>query len=434
LRFEQLQAASAPGATTGPAESDEVSATATAEQLPAIPPQRTGPGAADVVVEARAGTASATDTVSGLPAAPTDPAYHADPSDRAPIRDAAGPTDPDDPDYDDPWPSPRRQIAIAVRILCVLMVVVLLGHRFIPDVMGVGSLIDTFLPWTFVPLLLMVPAALVSRSRWAIGVAALACGVWAADFGPQLFASGASGPADLRVLSQNVSSQHPDLASIARLALARDADIVVLQGMSSSDLQDADSAAPAKYPYRLAMYEFSVWSKYRIGASRPMDLGTQPEDAGAVAPGSAQLSNSGLFGGLLKFTVSLDSSRTATVFAVHLPQPNLSHHGFGVARGAALDALAGTIKREPDKNLIVVGDLDLAQTDRGMGDLIGDGTGLVSAQAEAGTGFGFTWPAGFPMVRLDDVLSRGLTPVRSTVLGRVGPGSAHRPIEVDLRF
>jgi vancomycin resistance protein VanJ len=69
-----------------------------------------------------------------------------------------------------------------------------------------------------------------------------------------------------------------------------------------------------------------------------------------------------------------------------------------------------------------------------MGPLLKSGTGLVSAQAKAGSGFGFTWPATFPMVRLDDVLARGLAPVASVVLPAVGPKQAHRPIEADLKF
>jgi len=38
------------------------------------------------------------------------------------------------------------------------------------------------------------------------------------------------------------------------------------------------------------------------------------------------------------------------------------------------------------------------------------------------------------VVRLDDVLTRGLTPVASVVLPAVGPHQAHRPIEADLKF
>ncbi|NUP49571.1 MAG: hypothetical protein HOW97_20015 [Catenulispora sp.] len=333
---------------------------------------------------------------------------------------------------DHQWPSARRQISLLVRAVSFLLLLVLVGHRFLPDVMGAGSLIETFLPWTFVPLALMVPAALLSLDKWAIGVTVLACGVWGGVYGPQLARSAGTGPADLKILSQNVSSP-PDLAAIARLAEQRQADLVVLQGLSSHDVQQADQTVPARYPYHLALYEFVVWSRFPlVNGSVPMDLAAHPADpAAAQQPADA---STGQFGGLLRFTVQLDSARAATVYAVHLPQPSLTHAGFGVARGEALDQLVTAVKAEREPNLVVVGDLDLAQTDRGMGKLLNSATGLKSVQAKAGAGFGFTWPSSFPMVRLDDVLTRGLLPVRSVVLAAVGAAQAHRPIEADLRF
>ncbi|MFD0637451.1 endonuclease/exonuclease/phosphatase family protein [Catenulispora yoronensis] len=317
-------------------------------------------------------------------------------------------------------------------MISALVLVVLVGHRFLPDVMGFGSLIDTFLPWTFVPLALAVPAALLSLDKWAIGVTVLACGVWGGVFGPQLVRPGGSGPADLKVLSQNVSSP-PDMAAVARLAEQRQADIVVLQGLSARDAQLADQAVPARYRYHLALYEFVVWSRFQlVNGSVPMDLAARTSDP--TQSSAAGGSTSGQFGGLLRFTVRLDPARTATVYAVHLPQPSLSHDGFGVARGQALGQLVAAVSAEPAPNLVVVGDLDLAQTDRGMSKLLNSTTGLVSVQAKAGAGFGFTWPSSFPMVRLDDVLTRGLIPVRSIVLPAIGAAQAHRPIEADLRF
>ena len=330
---------------------------------------------------------------------------------------------------EDDWPSPRRQVAILVRILCGLILLVLFGHSLVPDFRGTGSLVDTFLPWTFVPLLLAVPAALASRSRWAIAVAVLAAGVWAADFGPSLLHKGTSGPVDLTVLSQNVSAQDPDLSAAAGLAVRRGADVVVLQGMTAAGLRAAGNAVPQGYRYHLAMYEFSVWSRYPIEESQPIDLGTL---AGSTA--KPLTGDSGQFGGLLSFKVQVAPGRHVTVYAVHLPQPALTHSGFAVARDQALTSLIAVIEAEPAAQLIVVGDLDLASTDRGMARLLGSGTGLVSAQAKAGSGFGFTWPSRFPMVRLDDVLVRGLTPVRSSVLGADGGTQAHRPIEAALKF
>ncbi|NUR32280.1 MAG: hypothetical protein HOV83_41620, partial [Catenulispora sp.] len=348
------------------------------------------------------------------PAADQDPQDLPAPQDPSPAAPGAA-AKPGFEDHHHHWPSARRQISLLVRVVCVLILAVLLGHRYLPDAMGFGSLIDTFLPWTFVPLLLAVPGALLSLDKWAIGVAVLACGVWGGDFGPQLVRSGGSGPADLRVLSQNVSSP-PDLTAIANLAGQRQADIVVLQGLTAHDAQLADESVPERFPYHLAIYEFVVWSRFPlVNGSMPMDLVSRPVD---IAQDAAALpeATSGQFGGLLRFTVQLDPARAATVFAVHLPQPSLSHDGFGVARGDALQQLVAAVRAEKEPNLVVVGDLDLAQTDRGMGALLNSSTGLVSVQAKAGTGFGFTWPSGFPMVRLDDVLTRGLTPVRSVVL------------------
>jgi vancomycin resistance protein VanJ len=339
-------------------------------------------------------------------------------------------------DDDTHWPGARRQIAVLTMIVSVLILAVLLGHRYFPDVLGLGSLIDTFLPWTFAPLLLALPAAVLSLKKWTIGVCLLTCAVWTGDFAPTLLRSGGAGPADIRVLSQNVSSGDDsaahDLSGVARLAEQRGADIVVLQGLSK-DVEQADQAAPARYPYHMAMYEFVVWSRFPIGSSQPVDLGGgRPSDASQA--GAAAASSSGSFGGLLRFTVNVDQSRQVTVYAVHLPQPSLSHDGFGIARDDALEQLVDHVRTEKSPNLIVLGDLDVAQTDRAMRPLLASSTGLVSAQAKAGSGFGFTWPATFPVVRLDDVLTRGLAPVASVVLPAVGSQQAHRPIEADLKF
>uniref|UniRef100_UPI00374E11A2 endonuclease/exonuclease/phosphatase family protein n=1 Tax=Streptomyces gibsoniae TaxID=3075529 RepID=UPI00374E11A2 len=45
---------------------------------------------------------------------------------------------------------------------------------------------------------------------------------------------------------------------------------------------------------------------------------------------------------------------------------------------------------------------------------------LHSAQAASGAGFGFTYPASFPVVRVDQILLRGVDPHRSWVLPTTG--------------
>ncbi|MFL6117802.1 MAG: hypothetical protein ACJ786_41585, partial [Catenulispora sp.] len=89
----------------------------------------------------------------GPSAPPAEPA-RSGPDAPAPASEPAAVAEPElapEPDLDDRWPSARRQVSLLVRTVCLLVLAVLLGHRRLPDVMGFGSLIDTFLPWTFVP-------------------------------------------------------------------------------------------------------------------------------------------------------------------------------------------------------------------------------------------------------------------------------------------
>jgi vancomycin resistance protein VanJ len=77
---------------------------------------------------------------------------------------------------------------------------------------------------------------------------------------------------------------------------------------------------------------------------------------------------------------------------------------------------------------VVLGDLNTAPTDRVFTPL----TRLLrDAQADAGRGFGFTWPASVPVTRPDHVLYRGLTPTDAGVLRT--PASDHRAVTAGFR-
>ena len=68
--------------------------------------------------------------------------------------------------------------------------------------------------------------------------------------------------------------------------------------------------------------------------------------------------------------------------------------------------------------------MNVAATDREFTVLQQD-LGLTSAQSAAGQGFGFTWPAEFPAVRLDDLLSRR----KIEQLGLFHPGAVTKLVE-----
>jgi vancomycin resistance protein VanJ len=75
-----------------------------------------------------------------------------------------------------------------------------------------------------------------------------------------------------------------------------------------------------------------------------------------------------------------------------------------------------------------MGDLNGATTDRGLASL---NSRLASVQDEVGAGFGFSWPAAFPVARIDHILTRGVTPTDAWTLPATS--SDHRPVAARLK-
>ncbi|BFO14982.1 hypothetical protein SHKM778_13700 [Streptomyces sp. KM77-8] len=77
--------------------------------------------------------------------------------------------------------------------------------------------------------------------------------------------------------------------------------------------------------------------------------------------------------------------------------------------------------------MVLLGDLNGTMDDRALD---GVTSGLRSVQSEAGEGFGFTWPARFPVARIDHILVRGVTVASSRVLPATG--SDHLPVAAGI--
>ena len=335
-----------------------------------------------------------------------------------------------------PWPSPRQQIATGVMVLCTLIVLFLVGHRYLPDSMGVASLLESWLPWLAIPIAVLLLSALAVRKPRALVASVAAAAVWLAGYGPALLPRGGGLPSQLRVFSVDVNGQPGELSRAGSLALAQHANVIALQDVYSN-LADSTAAAKldAAYPVNhVTQYEFGVWSQYPIVDSTPIDLGTissaapSADGQGLVADGMTQQDF-----GALRVTIATPEGNLVA-YVVHIPQPVLNDNGFALARDSAVRKLAAIVSADHAPKLVVVGDVNVAATDREFTVLQQD-LGLTSAQSAAGQGFGFTWPAEFPAVRLDDLLSRhGVTAVRSVVLPAIGTGKTHLPILVDLNL
>ena len=331
----------------------------------------------------------------------------------------------------------RRQTSAGIVVLSCFAASFLVLHRFLPDVGGVGSLLETWLPWVGVPVLVLLIAAAVVHTRTALIVTFAAALVWTALYGPTMLPRGSSAAAQLRIFSEDVNGEAREATAAGTMAIAQHAGIVALEDMYSSVSEsNAVNALNAAYPNHVTQYEFGLWSAYPILNVQPIALGTtqsaQSLSVGSDSAGLAASASAVPVIGALKATLSTPDG-PLTVYLVHLPQPVLGDQGFAKSRDQALTQFAKVLKADNSARLAVIGDINVAATDRQFSQLARSDS-LTSAQQAVGSGFGFTWPAEFPIVRLDDVLTRGLQPLRSVVLPSIAKGQTHLPIQVDLDY
>lgn len=302
----------------------------------------------------------------------------------------------------------RRGWLIAV--LAVLSAVPLLFHRSVPNSIGnLGSLLDTFLPWVGVAVPILGVAAVVRRSATAAVALLLPAVVWGLMFGNLLIPGKGGGPYDLRVLSHNVDAANPDPQRTARELLAADADLVALEEITAADMSVYKAAFAKTYPYSVSRDTVGLWSKYPVEESRSVDVGFKWTRA-------------------LRAEVSSPEGKVA-VYVAHLASVRIGASGFtSDQRNDTIKALARQIADEKLAGVIVMGDFNGTANDRSLAPLT---WGLRSAQGAAGYGFGFTWPATFPMARIDHILVRGVTPTKAWVMESTG--SDHRPVVAEVR-
>ncbi|GEL22367.1 teicoplanin resistance protein VanJ [Pseudonocardia sulfidoxydans NBRC 16205] len=287
----------------------------------------------------------------------------------------------------------------------VLLGLVLLLHRLIPNTVGnVGSLVETFLPWLglFVPLLLA--GALLRRSAVAAVAAVLPVVVWLGMFGGTVVDK--SGPAgDLTFVSHNVGAANPDPAGTARGLAVSGADVVALQELTGSARGTYEDALADTYPFHVVMGTVGLWSRLPLSDTRPVDVALDTTRAlrATVATGEGPL----------------------VVYVAHLGSVRVfPRNGFWTqSRDAGIAALDRALAADRADRVVLLGDLNGTMDDRAFAGLTDR---LQPVQEAAGAGFGFSWPASFPVVRSDQILVHGLTPDRAWVLPATG--SDHLPV------
>lgn len=289
----------------------------------------------------------------------------------------------------------------------VAAVILALGILFAPDIPsldGAGAAWTSFLPWTAVPIVLLGAAAVIRRSWWAGSAVIIAAMVWSITFVPQLMPTRNAASADILVATQNIGAANPDPVVAIRGLLGTGAGLVAAQEITSA-ADGAISQLDAAYADHVRVSTVGLWSQWSMDEPEPLDL---------------SLSWARAFR-----TVVHHPDGDIAVYAVHLPSVR---PGYTDVRDRAIDELAARVAADPAARVLVLGDLNTAGTDPALTPL----TDLMTdSRQKAAGGFGFTWPAQFPLTRPDHVLAKGVTPVSDQVLA--GGGSDHRMVLVGLR-
>ncbi|MGH8880091.1 MAG: endonuclease/exonuclease/phosphatase family protein, partial [Stackebrandtia sp.] len=258
--------------------------------------------------------------------------------------------------------------------IAFLLAVLLAYHHLVPNMIGnLGSLMETFLPWLG---WLILPLALWAGLRRAptAGIVLLApILVWTLMYA-ELLPDKSDGDGNLRVVTHNVGVSNPDPRQTVATLAASKADVVALQEVSESALPEYQEAMHETFPHHVQHGTVGLWSRHPITDEGPVDIG---------------------IGWTRAIWAKIDTDSGPVAFYVaHLASVRVGSDGFASRqRDETAQALGQAISDEDLDSVILLGDLNGTMQDRSLAPLAAQ---LDSAEATAGAGFGFTWPASFP--------------------------------------
>nr|WP_063813199.1 endonuclease/exonuclease/phosphatase family protein [Herbidospora daliensis] len=305
--------------------------------------------------------------------------------------------------------------------LALLLGLLLLLHPQVTERGGLGNLVDTALPWSgaFIPVLLA--GALRRRSISAALALLLPAGVWLGLFGGLLLDKSRPG-GDLAVVTHNVGAENPDPAGTARALAASGAHLLALEEITPQARPVYERELAATYPHHTVQGTVGLWSRLPLGDTRPVDL---EMNAGPMAEAGTPSDDRAL-----RTTVTTGKG-PLVVYVAHLGSVRVfPANGFWTdSRDRGAHALAKAVAADGSERIVLLGDLNGTTGDRAFTGLTAQ---LRSVQEAAGEGFGFSFPAAFPVVRIDQVLVRGVEPTRSWTLPSTG--SDHLPVAAVLAW
>ncbi|MEV7283407.1 endonuclease/exonuclease/phosphatase family protein [Streptomyces sp. NPDC093252] len=300
-----------------------------------------------------------------------------------------------------------------VAVAAVLTAGLLFFHRAVPDTAGrPGSLLESFLPWLGLPVLVLLGVALLRRSAAALVAVLLPVAAWTDRFGGLLLPEPGAVPGELVVVQHNVSDENTDPAGTARALADAAPDLIALEELVPPALEVYRRTLAADYPYHAVRGTVGLWSRHPLAEVRSLDI--RPE-------GITEPWNRGL-----RALVHTPRGDLAA-YVAHLPSIRLGPSGLASSRrDDSARRLGAAITAEPQKRVLLLGDLNGTVDDRGLSPL----TAVLDPPER---GFALSFPAAFPVARIDQVLARAATvthigtlpPTPSDhlpVVARIGPG------------
>ncbi|WP_037732583.1 endonuclease/exonuclease/phosphatase family protein [Streptomyces megasporus] len=284
-------------------------------------------------------------------------------------------------------------------------------HSLVPDAgVNLGSLLETFLPWTGLAVLAL-PAAVAARRRSVLGTAALLlpATVWLVLCHDALTPR-TPGAADLTVVQHNVNDVNPDHDDTARALAEAGADLIALEEVTRAVRPVYETALAPDHPHHAVVGTVGLWSRHPLTDVRPLDI--RPEGI------------EGDWRRGLRATVRTPHGDVA-VHVAHLPSVRVRSSGFDTAwRDESAILLGRALAAEEQPRVLLLGDFNATLDDRGLAPVL---SRLDSTGKEATDGFAFSWPTSFPVARIDHVMARGATVTHLRTLPATG--SDHLPVE-----
>ncbi|MFE2448031.1 endonuclease/exonuclease/phosphatase family protein, partial [Streptomyces sp. NPDC059426] len=182
-------------------------------------------------------------------------------------------------------------------------------------------------------------------------------------------------------------------------------DLIALEELVPRALPVYEKTLAPDYPYHAVRGTVGLWSRHRLTDARPLDIKPQ---------GITEAWSRGLR------TVVHTPRGEIAAYVAHLPSVRVRASGLASSwRDESAGLLGKAIAAEKRDRLILLGDLNGTVDDRGL-------SPLTSRLNVAERGFAFSFPAGFPLARIDQVMAR------SAAVGHIrtlpATGSDHLPI------